>query len=119
MINCRSLLNAARLAVVPVIKPGSGARANPSAKPLRGRIVEKDGALKIGINRQVFELLAFRSFRPEERNLREFYEAGVRLMRQLRTGLNCTLDVLYSAPENLNRRWPSDYITLHPINKPT
>ena len=52
--------------------------------------------MKIEINGQVFEPLAFRSFRPEERNIREFYEAGLRLMCPLHTGLNCTLDVPYS-----------------------
>lgn len=54
------------------------------------------GLLKIEINGKVFEPLAFRSFRPEERNIREFYDAGVRLMSPLHTGLNCTLDVPYS-----------------------
>lgn len=60
------------------------------------RLVRVGGVLKIEINGEIFEPLAFRSFRPEERNIREFYDAGVRLMSPLHTGLNCTLDVPYS-----------------------
>ena len=60
------------------------------------KLVRVGGVLKIDINGQIFEPLAFRSFRPEERNIREFYAAGVRLMSPLHTGLNCTLDVPYS-----------------------
>jgi hypothetical protein len=63
---------------------------------LRAKIVPVGGVLKIEINGKVFEPLAFRSFRPEERNIREFYDAGLRLMSPLHTGLNCTLDVPYS-----------------------
>jgi hypothetical protein len=63
---------------------------------LRAKVVPVGGVLKIEINSKVFEPLAFRSFRPEERNIREFYDAGLRLMSPLHTGLNCTLDVPYS-----------------------
>jgi hypothetical protein len=59
-------------------------------------VVPVGGVLKIEINGRVLEPLAFRSFRPEERNIREFHGAGVRLMSILSTGLNCTLDVPYS-----------------------
>lgn len=69
-------------------------RSAPSG--LTARLARKGGVLKIEINGQVFEPLAFRSFRPEERNIREFYDAGIRLMSVLHTGLNCTLDVPYS-----------------------
>lgn len=62
----------------------------------RARLRRVGGVLKIEIDGTVFEPLAFRSFRPEERNIREFYAAGVRLMSPLHTGLNCTLDVPYS-----------------------
>ncbi|MFA6561313.1 MAG: hypothetical protein WCV00_05340 [Verrucomicrobiia bacterium] len=63
---------------------------------LRAKVVPAGGALKIEINGTVFEPLAFRSFRPEERNIHEFYDAGLRLMSVLHTGMNCTLDVPYS-----------------------
>ena len=63
---------------------------------LRARIVSVGGVLKIEINGKVFEPLSFRSFRPEERNIREFHQAGVRLMSILHTGMDCTLDVPYS-----------------------
>lgn len=67
---------------------------NPAG--LQAELVRRGGVLKIAINGEVHEPLAFRSFRPEERNIREFYAAGVRLMSQLHTGLLCTLDVPYS-----------------------
>ncbi len=71
------------------------AAAAPS-RSLRARIVSVGGVLKIEINGQIFEPLSFRSFRPEERNIREFHQAGVRLMSVLHTGMDCTLDVPYS-----------------------
>lgn len=63
---------------------------------LVAKVVKVDGVQKIRINDQLFEPLAFRSFRPEARNISEFYQAGVRLMSILSTGQNCTLDVPYS-----------------------
>ena len=79
---------------------GAGcATGNPLAAQSSGliaKLVRVGGVLKIEIGGKVFEPLAFRSFRPEERNIREFYDAGVRLMSPLHTGLNCTLDVPYS-----------------------
>ncbi|MCK4982186.1 MAG: hypothetical protein KAS17_04630 [Victivallaceae bacterium] len=56
-----------------------------------------NGKFEIVIDGRSFSPQAFRSFRPEERNIREFYDAGVRLMSVLHTGLNCTLDVPYSS----------------------
>lgn len=63
---------------------------------LVARVVSVNGVHKIEIDGKVFEALAFRSFRPEERNISEFYEAGIRLMSIYPTGMNCTLDVPYS-----------------------
>ena len=60
------------------------------------KLKKNNGNFDIVINEELFSPLAFRSFRPEERNIREFYNAGVRLMSVLHTGLNCTLDVPYS-----------------------
>jgi hypothetical protein len=50
----------------------------------------------IDLDGQRYSPLAFRSFRPTDENISDFYQAGVRLMSILMTGLNCTLDVPYS-----------------------
>jgi hypothetical protein len=63
---------------------------------LVARLLREGGVLKIALNDRVCEPLAFRSFRPEARNISEFYAAGLRLMNPLHTGMNCTLDVPYS-----------------------
>ena len=43
-------------------------------------ILFKNGEAKIKIGNEVFDPMAFRSFRPEAYNIRDFYNAGVRLM---------------------------------------
>jgi beta-galactosidase len=86
-----------------VTKAGLGVWAVPSllsgigsVKETVAQVVKQNGMFKIKINNQIFEPLSFRSFRPEKRNISEFYDTGVRLMSVLHTGLNCTLDVPYS-----------------------
>ncbi len=59
-------------------------------------IVFKYGEAKIKIGEKLFDPLAFRSFRPEPYNIRDFYNAGVRLMSILHSGMPCTLGVPYS-----------------------
>lgn len=92
-----------RLFIVNSTIAGLGVLAAPSmlsaataARKTVAKVVKQNGVFKIRINDRVFETLAFRSFRPEQRNISEFYDAGVRLMSVLHTGLNCTLDVPYS-----------------------
>jgi len=63
---------------------------------LRASIVEKDGVYQIRIGEKVYPSVSFRSFRPTEKNISDFYKAGVRLMSIFHTGLDCTLDVPYS-----------------------
>jgi hypothetical protein len=63
---------------------------------MEAKLVRHNGTTQISINGTVYSPLAFRSFRPEERNVTEFYNSGVRLMSILITGLKCTLDVPYS-----------------------
>lgn len=60
------------------------------------KLVKENGKLQIAINDKNYTPLAFRSFRPDEKNIREFYNAGVRLMCILHSGMNTTLDVPYS-----------------------
>ncbi len=59
-------------------------------------ITEQNGIRQVSINGTVYPPYSFRSFRPEERNVSEFYGAGVRLMSILMTGIECTLQVPYS-----------------------
>ncbi|MHA4846713.1 hypothetical protein ACX0G7_21285 [Flavitalea antarctica] len=80
----------------------------PSKSNLVAKIVEDKGVSKISINGKIFESLSFRSFRPEERNISEFYGAGIRLMSVLHTGLDCTLDVPYS-PFGESWKGPGQY----------
>jgi hypothetical protein len=63
---------------------------------LTAALVREGSILRIRINDRSYDPLAFRTFRAEERNIREFYQAGVRLMSVLHSGLDCTLDVPYS-----------------------
>lgn len=60
---------------------------------MQASIINKEGVYQFEINGTVYPPLSFRSFRPEKRNIQEFYDAGVRLMSILMTGLSCTLDV--------------------------
>lgn len=64
--------------------------------PAQARLVRRNGELKVEVGGRVYEPLAFRSFRATEKNIRQFYDAGVRLMSVLHTGMDCTLDVPYS-----------------------
>ena len=57
---------------------------------------ERGGALKMYINGEEFEPLSFKSFRPNEQNIGEFYAAGVRLFSILSSGLYSILGVPYS-----------------------
>ena len=63
---------------------------------MTAKVRQVGGVPKIQIDDTIYDPLAFRSFRPESRNISEFYEAGVRLMNVFATGRNCTLDVPYS-----------------------
>ncbi len=60
------------------------------------KLVEKNGALKIDINGEIIEPLSFKSFRPTDKNISDFYRAGVKLFSILTSGLNSILGVQYS-----------------------
>lgn len=55
-----------------------------------------NGALKIDIDGKVYPPLAFKSFRPNEKNISEFYQVGVRLFTVLSSGITSALGVPYS-----------------------
>ncbi len=60
------------------------------------KLVKQNGALKININGKIIEPLSFKSFRPTDRNISDFYKAGVKLFSILTSGLNSILGVQYS-----------------------
>lgn len=60
------------------------------------RIVNDRGELKISINGKLYPALGFKSFRPNPRNISEFYDAGVRLFCVLSSGIISGLGIPYS-----------------------
>jgi hypothetical protein len=54
------------------------------------------GRLKVDINGKLYEPLSFKSFRPNPKNVSEFYKAGVRLFSVLSSGIINALGVPYS-----------------------
>ena len=59
--------------------------------------VKRDhGMLKVDIGGKLYEPLSFKSFRPNPKNVSEFYHAGVRLFSVLSSGIICALGVPYS-----------------------
>ena len=81
---------------------GNGTKSNgkhtPAATPrgLRARVVAVGGVLKIEINGEIFDPLAYRSYRPTAELVRGFHGTGLRLANVTHTGMLCTLDVPYS-----------------------
>ncbi len=59
-------------------------------------LVNVNGAVKISIDGKIIEPLSFKSFRPTERNISDFYNAGVRVFSILSSGLPSALKVQYS-----------------------
>ncbi len=60
------------------------------------KLVRDKGILKIAINGEVFEPLAYRSYRPTAELIRGFAGTGMKLANVTHTGMLCTLDVPYS-----------------------
>lgn len=80
---------------------------------LKASIVFENGSPFFDIDGIIYSPLLFRSNRPEDRNISEFYKAGVRLMSILCTGLDCTLDVPYNKfGENWLGRKKYDFSTI-------
>ncbi len=63
---------------------------------LVAKLVRAGGVLKIAINGEVFDPLAYRSYRPTPELVRGFHATGLRLANVTHTGMLCTLDVPYS-----------------------
>ena len=60
------------------------------------KVVRDNGILKISINGKLYNPLSFKSFRPNPKNVSEFYAAGVRLFSVLSSGITSALGVPYS-----------------------
>lgn len=60
------------------------------------QIVNKNGVSAIQINGKIYPPVSFKSFRPVERNLTDFYNAGVRLFNILTTGTKSAIGIPYS-----------------------
>jgi hypothetical protein len=68
----------------------------PTSPGLVAKVVRVGGVLKIAINGQVFDPLAYRSYRPTPELVRGFHGTGLKLANVTHTGMLCTLDVPYS-----------------------
>lgn len=74
---------------------------------MKVKLVNKNGGVKINVNGKDYPPLAFKSFRPTERNVSDFYNAGVRFFCVLSTGMeSATKGVYYS---NFGESWIDDY----------
>ena len=63
---------------------------------MQASIVRHNGQLTVDLNGQLYPALAFKSFRPNPRNVSEFYAAGVRLFTVLSSGVISGLGIPYS-----------------------
>jgi hypothetical protein len=68
---------------------------------------KKENGVKINVDGVDYEPLAFKSFRPTERNISDFYKAGVKFFCVLSTGQeSATKGIYYS---NFGESWIDDY----------
>ncbi len=70
------------------------------------KLTRDHGVLKVDIAGKLYNPLSFKSFRPNPRNVSEFYEAGVRLFSVLSSGITCALGVPYST---YGESWAGEY----------
>lgn len=63
---------------------------------MKSKVVRHNGVLKIDIDGKLYNPLSFKSFRPNPKNVSEFYEAGVRLFSVLTSGVTSAIGVPYS-----------------------
>ncbi len=74
---------------------------------LKVRLENQNGKVKININGENLEPLAFKTFRPTEKNISDFYKAGVKFFCVLSTGQeSATKGIYYS---NFGESWIDDY----------
>ena len=73
---------------------------------LNAKLERVGNAVKIKLNSNIYEPLSFKSFRPTERNISDFYKAGIRLFDILSTGTRSMLGAPYSL---FGESWIGEY----------
>ena len=63
---------------------------------MKSKVTRHNGILKIDIDGKLYNPLSFKSFRPNPKNVSEFYDAGIRLFSVLSSGITSALGVPYS-----------------------
>ena len=63
---------------------------------MKVKLTRDNGVLKVDIDGKLYNPLSFKSFRPNPKNVSEFYKAGVRLFSVLTSGITSALGVPYS-----------------------
>lgn len=63
---------------------------------MQASVKRENGALKVEIDGRLYAPLSFKSFRPNPKNISEFYRVGVRLFSVLSSGIISALGVPYS-----------------------
>lgn len=63
---------------------------------MKVKLTRDNGVLKVDIDGKLYNPLSFKSFRPNPKNVSEFYRAGVRLFSVLSSGITSALGVPYS-----------------------
>lgn len=63
---------------------------------MNAHVKRSNGVLKVEIDGRLYPPLSFKSFRPNPKNVSEFYDAGVRLFSVLTSGITSALGVPYS-----------------------
>ena len=63
---------------------------------MKCKVARHNGVLHIDIDGKLYPPLSFKSFRPNPKNVSEFYDAGVRLFSVLTSGVTSALGGPYS-----------------------
>lgn len=63
---------------------------------MKVKLTRDNSVLKVDIDGKLYNPLSFKSFRPNPKNVSEFYKAGVRLFSVLTSGITSALGVPYS-----------------------
>ena len=63
---------------------------------MKTSIIDKNGVKYVAVNGEIIDTLSFKSFRPTDNNISDFYKAGVRIFHVYCSGLASALKVPYS-----------------------
>ncbi len=69
-------------------------------------IINVNGELRIRINGEIYDPMSFKTFRPTQRNISDFYNAGIRLFNILSTGIKSVFGWPYS---QFGESWTGEY----------